>query len=254
MIIVPDIHGRSFWREPILRHFLSQRLVGDAEESEKVIFLGDYLDPYPKERISMMRAMEVLEEIIALKREYPDEVVLLLGNHDLPYILPHLFTSGRHDSFYEDDAHRLFTENLSLFCLLHSTAIGGRKYLFSHAGVHPEWTRRKLGTTDFCEIEQYYAKPFLRIDPKHLAALNSCSFFRGGAEDYGSFVWADVEEFAVCPLKDADTEPQNECYQIFGHTQQKERPITTDDYACLDCRQLFTLDKDGRLSILDRLD
>lgn len=251
MIIVPDIHGRSFWRKPILRHFLSQRPIDDAE---KVIFLGDYLDPYPKECISMMRAMKVLEEIIALKREHPDEVVLLLGNHDLPYILPHLFTSGRHDSFYEDDAHRLFTENLSLFSLLHSVTIGGRKYLFSHAGIHPEWARRKLGTTDFCEIEQYYAKPFLRMDPKHLSALNSCSFYRGGAEDYGSFIWADVEEFPVIPPKDAVTEPRNECFQIFGHTQQKERPIITDDYACLDCRQVFTQDKDGRLSILDRLD
>lgn len=254
MIIVPDVHGRSFWREPILRHFFSQRPAPDAEEGEKVIFLGDYLDPYPMERISMMRAMKVLEEIIALKREHPDEVVLLLGNHDLPYILPRLFTCSRHDRFYEDDAHRLFTEDLSLFSFLHSATIGGRKYLFSHAGVHPEWASRELGTTDFCEIEQYYAKPLSLIALQHLVALNCCSFYRGGAEAHGSFIWADVEEFPVCSPEDAAAEPRSESYQIFGHTQQIEHPVITDRYACLDCRQVFTLDKDGRLSLFDRLD
>lgn len=254
MIIVPDVHGRSFWREPILRHFLSQCLVDDAEESEKVIFLGDYLDPYPKEHISMMRAREVLEEIIALKREHPDDVVLLLGNHDLPYILPGHFCCSRHDSFYEDDIHRLFTENLSLFSLLYSATIGRRKYLFSHAGVHLEWARRKLGTTDYDEVEQFYAKPFAEIAPSHLSALNCCSFYRGGDADYGSFMWADVEEFPVFPPEEMFTAPQTGCYQIFGHTQQKERPIITDDFACIDCRQVFSLDKDGRLSILDHLD
>lgn len=251
MIIVPDVHGRSFWHEPILRSFLSQRPFEDAEEDHKVIFLGDYLDPYPKERISMIRAMEVLEEIIALKRDHPDDVVLLLGNHDLPYILPLLFISGRHDRFYEDDVHHLFMENLALFGFLHSTTICGRKYIFSHAGVHPEWARRKLGTTELDEIEHYYAKPFLQIEPKHLSALNSCSFYRGGAEEYGSFVWADVEEFPAFPSKEAATTPQTTYFQIFGHTQQKELPIITDEYACLDCRQVFMLDKDGRLSILN---
>ena len=36
MIVIPDVHGRLFWKEAIAA----------AKEDEKVIFLGDYLDPY----------------------------------------------------------------------------------------------------------------------------------------------------------------------------------------------------------------
>ena len=37
-LIIPDIHCRKFWRESI-----------NEDKVDKVIFLGDYLDPYPDE-------------------------------------------------------------------------------------------------------------------------------------------------------------------------------------------------------------
>ena len=47
IIIIPDVHGRKFWREAVEKY-------PDAD----TIFLGDYLDPYPAEGISP----EALEE------------------------------------------------------------------------------------------------------------------------------------------------------------------------------------------------
>ena len=41
MIIIPDVHGRVFWKE----------IVKNSED--KIIFLGDYVDPYPGENISL---------------------------------------------------------------------------------------------------------------------------------------------------------------------------------------------------------
>ena len=78
LTIIPDVHGRSFWR----------RAVQDAPEDGTVIFLGDYLDPYPWEEITPGDATRMLQEIIALKMARPDRVVLILGNHDMDTSTP----------------------------------------------------------------------------------------------------------------------------------------------------------------------
>ena len=45
ILVVPDVHGRTFWKEPVGRLL---------ESVDRVVFLGDYLDPYEKHR-SFMR-------------------------------------------------------------------------------------------------------------------------------------------------------------------------------------------------------
>jgi predicted phosphodiesterase len=55
ILIIPDIHGRTFWKETIEKH---------KDEVDKIIFLGDYLDPYPWENITRKDAIRNLEEII----------------------------------------------------------------------------------------------------------------------------------------------------------------------------------------------
>ena len=37
ILVVPDIHGETFWKGPVLKYI---------EQVDKIIFLGDYLDPY----------------------------------------------------------------------------------------------------------------------------------------------------------------------------------------------------------------
>ena len=67
-IIIPDVHGRTFWREAV-----------KGRENENIIFLGDYLDPYPSEGITPEKAYRELLDIIDFKKEHIDNVVLLLG-------------------------------------------------------------------------------------------------------------------------------------------------------------------------------
>ena len=74
-LIVPDVHGRDFWMTPV-------------EETLKlhdshVVFLGDYLDPYPQEwesdtvsgrdalRLCRSVALDRFKQILDLKRKYP---------------------------------------------------------------------------------------------------------------------------------------------------------------------------------------
>ena len=73
VIIVPDVHGRTFWR-------LAKEKV---DEVDKIVFLGDYLDPYPAEGITTEDAIKEFEEIIEFKKNYNDKVILLYGNHDV---------------------------------------------------------------------------------------------------------------------------------------------------------------------------
>ena len=75
MLVIPDIHGRSFWKKVVEEHF---------NEASKIIFLGDYLDPYIGwEDITRKQAIANFDEIIKFKSDNNDKVVLLLGNHKI---------------------------------------------------------------------------------------------------------------------------------------------------------------------------
>ena len=57
--IIPDVHGRQFWKDVIPR----------KDEFEKIIFLGDYLDPYGFEGVSNLNALDNFKEILEFKKE-----------------------------------------------------------------------------------------------------------------------------------------------------------------------------------------
>ena len=71
ILVCGDIHGRRFWKEPCK----------NLDKYDKVVFLGDYLDPYGFEGIEVEDAIENFKEILELKKNNMDKVVLLLGNH-----------------------------------------------------------------------------------------------------------------------------------------------------------------------------
>ena len=45
LIIIPDVHGRSFWRKAV-----------EENPGEEFIFLGDYLDPYKQDGVTVDEA------------------------------------------------------------------------------------------------------------------------------------------------------------------------------------------------------
>ena len=40
ILVLPDVHGRLFWKEPVQKYI---------DVVDRVVFLGDYLDPYGDE-------------------------------------------------------------------------------------------------------------------------------------------------------------------------------------------------------------
>ena len=138
MIIIPDVHGRTFWKEAV-----------KGRENEEIIFLGDYVDPYVYEGIMPEDGILALEDIIKFKQDHPNNVHLLLGNHDAGYIWESVCSARRSKKYYGDISH-LFTSNLEKFDLVYKKEINGKKYLFSHAPVHKIWIDKFIegGYTD----------------------------------------------------------------------------------------------------------
>jgi predicted phosphodiesterase len=73
ILIVPDVHGRKFWHK-------AEELINEVD---KIIFLGDYLDPYFWEGITFETAMIEFKNILSFKQKNPEKVILLTGNHDI---------------------------------------------------------------------------------------------------------------------------------------------------------------------------
>ena len=229
LLIIPDVHGRTFWKEAIEKH---------KDEVDKIIFLGDYLDPYPWEGITRKDAIRNLEEIINFKSENKDKVILLLGNHDFPYIDKRRFYSRcRYDSSNAYHIEEMFRSHRSLFDLAYEETVGERHILFTHAGLQKGWYDKHKDLIGELTVENLNR---LKDTPGGVGALCEASRRRGGWDLYASIVWNDVTE---TPKSINDELPWN--YQVFGHSQQEEHPIITDEFACLDCRKAFIINEDG---------
>jgi predicted phosphodiesterase len=228
ILIIPDVHGRQFWRQAVA-----------SGKYSKIIFLGDYVDPYPYEHIDGPTAMHGLVDIIAFRDSHPDQVVLLLGNHDMHYFSLHyhdVCLSDRYDYRQAETLHRLYTEG-HRFKLAHEETLGGKHYLFSHAGVTMTWLKQNSGII----VKPDAAHLNHPLDTnKGMDTLAQVGAARWGIYPSGSMVWADIEELL-------ESNPLPDTYQIVGHTMQMEGPIITDKVACLDCRAGFSLDQEGEI-------
>lgn len=226
VLIVPDVHGREFWKDPV-KNSLSN--------VDKIVFLGDYLDPYPQEGIDFLTALKNFEEIIKLKKSNSDKVILLYGNHDChycDYLSDSIFPCSRFEERFYNRVSNIFKNNKDLFQFFYKEG----KYLFSHAGISKEWIRKYCN----CTLSE-----LLNNESKAYNSLWVVSRIRGGWENFGSCVWSDLRDFS------------NEIegtYQIFGHTQLHKEffgPLFSNEenFACLDCRKCFLLDIEDQIII-----
>ncbi len=222
ILIIPDVHGRTFWKDAVSR-----------EAFGTVIFLGDYVDPYPRDGISNEQALGNFFEIIDYGKTQ-DNVVMLLGNHDMHYYSELFAKSGMSSRYWQDGSillKEIFARNKSLFSLAYETTLNDHHYLFTHAGVNGAWLEANheiVSVPDAQHLNQ------LLDSGEGTMALAQVSKMRGGFFNAGSIVWGDVREMLV-------SNGLPEVYQIFGHSQQRETPIINKKMACIDVRRPFVL-------------
>lgn len=233
-LIIPDVHGRPFWKEAVTRF-----------PDIPVIFLGDYLDPYWNyiEKIGKKEAIANFHEILEYKNRHAENVTLLLGNHDIHYLMPD-FDCSRKDKDNAIEIGQIYENNMGLFKMAKCMATDKKQYLFTHAGVLPGWLDLRMPDVkrndcqSICNAlnEAMKEKEFL------FQLTKDASWQRGGRIKFGSPVWADVTEHGS---DDDSVRLTGNVCQIFGHTQQEEDPIYKEWYCCLDCRRAFILTKSG---------
>lgn len=127
IIIIGDLHGRNIWKKITALH-----------PEEYIVFIGDYFDS--KDGIPVYDQISNFNAILKFKRENPNRVVLLLGNHDFHYLpAVHETYSGYQHIFHADIWSALepaLADGLMQICLRTG------KYIISHAGLTRTWCTR----------------------------------------------------------------------------------------------------------------
>ena len=188
-IVIGDVHGLETWKSFVRWTYRS-----------KVVFLGDYCDPY--QSVDDNKVVDNLLKIIAYKRRHPSRVVLLLGNHDMHYLVPELMTCSRYNAYISQTLHAIFMENRSLFQYAYQD--GNR--IFTHAGISRGWWEECFHG----DTSQNIAEQLNCIDDTKLPILAQCGWARRGTSPYGGIFWADSSEME---------DPLPGFHQIVGHTR-----------------------------------
>lgn len=201
VMTVPDLHCRFEYAL-----LAEERLKGG--KCDRLVFLGDYCDSFTHSNHDMQHTVE---QVIRIKKENPDKVELLIGNHDLPYISPLLrgMCSGHRPEAYPT-MNKLFSENDKLFNIAYQKG----KHLFTHAGVTNRWrhTNNRLIDKWKGERTETLAETLNKIRFTHdVVDLYSVGMARGGVRgDVGGPLWADMVESIVDALLGY--------HQYVGHT------------------------------------
>lgn len=244
-LIFPDIHGRSFWKEPLKKYNK------EKYPNLTIIFIGDYLDPYDNypgiiegEGWTREETIDNFKEIIEFAKN-DNRIHLLIGNHDMHYWYDAKYKS-RVDNKNYNKIKDMFLQNFTLFNIAYEEIVNGKKYLYTHAGVTSFWLRHLqfIGKISVQNNKEYRIDNFgnkvkklsdeqlpfaqmletmtldadklnkMKLNFQGQANLWMCSCLRGGDNDCGSCIWADFEEWTY---KNSAPDEKG-IWQIFGHS------------------------------------
>jgi predicted phosphodiesterase len=262
-LIIPDVHGRTFWKEAI------EKFPKDKFPELTIIFLGDYVDPYTFEGITREAAIDNFQEIIDIAKN-DNRIHLLIGNHDMHYWYDAEYKS-RVDTKNYNKIKEMFLENFSLFNIAYEETINNEKYLYTHAGVSKPWLdhlrfigdlslKTNIGKLSndqipFCEMLRDMTPDADKLNKmkdnfQGQANLWMASYARGGDYNCGSCIWEDLGEWMYEGMEIPGI------WQIFGHSRwSKSDP---DDafidkkrkFACVDTASAWVITNKGKLKKL----
>ena len=252
-VVIPDIHGRDFYLECV-DYYLKNT-------NAQIVFLGDYIDPYPHEGITPDEALDKFKKIVEIKKNNNDRITLLIGNHDLHYI-DGSRRGCRMDHYNKDEICSLFLKEPELFEYIKCVKIGNKNIIFSHAGVPFGWFyaySEEFGiygnqSVDEEESEKIAKENFnyqtirkinwaeLSKNREWLNRYGDVGSSRGGWSNHPSFLWADLSDHIFDKIR------LSNCIQVFGHTMQNiGHYVHFDNCYCIDCQKVFLINENGTI-------
>lgn len=213
-VIIGDTHGRKKVIDIINK---------ELDSSDKIILMGDYWDSFD---VPFIVQKGIFNTIIELKKENPDKIVLLIGNHDglLGHYSDYHLSSGivysGFQAIYAREINYLFEQNKKLF----QAAYQEGEILCTHAGVSERFLRDNGYYIDEIVEEEFPISEFINdlahYKPQLFCFKNSSPQERWvdiyGNNDFQSPIWIRPKSLMKCNYKNLRTE----LIQIVGHTGQ----------------------------------
>jgi len=227
IVAVGDIHGKTVWRK-----------IFDAEPCDRFIFIGDYFDNY--ENTPTRDQVDNFNAIVALKREFPSKVVLLVGNHDYHYMAG-VDSSERYSGYQRHGAIDI-QEAIEAARRQGALQMAYQEgdIVFTHAGVTKTWFSA-YSKLDVTEPVDGVADAINEVFATRLDAFEFCGQDQYGDSITQSPIWVRPRSLV------ADRIPHR---LVVGHTQvqavQTYEGVTLID--CLDADQCLVIE-DGEFSI-----
>ncbi len=132
IMTIGSIYGEDQWKN---LDMLEAMITDDSltPTYDKYIFMGNYVKSYWRKQGDIGT---MINELVSLKENYPDHIVLLTGRDDVQYLFPDeskFKIEGRHeDIVYYAELYQLLSTHLAL-----SYYYGDN--LWTHSGVNLEW-------------------------------------------------------------------------------------------------------------------
>jgi hypothetical protein len=119
IIAVGDTHGRRVWEEIVCKHYF-----------DRFIFIGDYFDT--REGITAEAQVSNFKNILQFKKDNPEKVILLVGNHDHHYFKEVGYQgTSNYQPYAAKEIGELLEEAEPYLQMAHREG----DFLFTHAGV-----------------------------------------------------------------------------------------------------------------------
>lgn len=190
IIVIGDTHGHDSWKDIV-----------NNEEYDLVIFLGDYVDSFS---VRPEIIADNLKDILEFKRQNPDKVILIWGNHDHSYL-------------FNEQCSGFNELGEMLYCPLFNAAMRDNLFdivfiyddiIISHAGVSEYWLKSVAKLNDVNDIN------WDNINPKILN-WNALT----GNDGYGDTI--SQSPIWIRPYS-LNMNKVNGYRQIVGHTWNKQ--------------------------------
>jgi predicted MPP superfamily phosphohydrolase len=200
ILVISDLHGEPYWKA-VWQEF--------PEDYYRIVFLSDYMDSDTR---TTREIIENMKKIISFQKAYPEKVILLLGNHDVQYLIDRTRANYIKCTGYNKDLEDCFRNEIYPTGKFQA-AYSYREYLFTHAGLSNAALREHFPGQYF--INAYEACEKLNeLWEKQDSSLFAIGKRRGGLSNTGSIFWADKSE--------TENDSLYNIKQVVGHSRVKQ--------------------------------